>query len=185
MLPGLGREARRAAARGTGSGARPLLAARRLGRGVEAADAGRSPSSPPPFAGASGTPGQKCPEMVTGQARPTRDFRTVTRRQGGSAAGIQDRRAVATFSILAQRRDESPGLLCSLRGGLAWRGRRRRGPLAELPAPFCRSHGHSSANTPRDGARPGSAALGLQDPYSPPGRESRGNSGPTRRGCLL
>ena len=67
----------------------------------------------------------------------------------------------------------------------AWRGSRRRGPLAELPAPFCRSQGRSSEHTPRDGTWPGSAAAGLQDRCSPPRRERRGTSGPSRRGCLL
>lgn len=45
--PGAGR----AAAWALGSGARPLGGARRLGRGEGAADAGRLPCSPPPFAG--------------------------------------------------------------------------------------------------------------------------------------
>ena len=116
-LPGLDREAGCAAARGTGSRARPLLAARRLGRGEEAADAGRSPSSPPPFAGARGAPRSTRPEMARGQARPPRDFRTVARLHGGSAAGLQDRPAAAAFSILAQRRAPRPPVLCSLRGG--------------------------------------------------------------------
>lgn len=99
-LPGMGREAGRAVARGTGSLARPLLAPRRLGRREEAADAGRSPSSPPRFARAPVAPRSTRPGMAPGQARP----------RGRGATARTDPRDAAAFFIRAQRRAPSPRL---------------------------------------------------------------------------
>ncbi len=105
-----------------------------------------------------------------GRLGTPRDFRTVTRRQGGSAAGIQDRPAAATFSIPAQRRAKTPGVLCSLRGGSGVERKPQTRAARRAPRPLWQE--------------PGALLRELAQEWRPP-RLGRGTSGPSCRGCLL